>query len=77
MQQVHTQAKKEEKTNKAPQPTPELKKQQDQMSTQQNPTGWAGVHYQYLQIEDTKDWILLDNESIVTIFCNPNMVSNI
>jgi hypothetical protein len=73
VQQTYTQAKKEKKTNKSPQPPPEPKKQQEQ----QNPTGWAGVHHQYLQMEDMKDWILLDNESTVTIFCNPNMVNNI
>ena len=30
-----------------------------------------------ITMEDMKDWILLDNESTVTIFCNPNMVSDI
>ena len=72
VQQNHTQTKKEEK-QKQVQPTPELKKPQEP----QNPSGWAGVHHQYLQCEDMKDWILLDNESTVTIFCNPNMVSDI
>ena len=72
VQQTHTQAKKEEKPKPA-QSTPEPKKPQES----QNPTGWAGVHHQHLQLEDMKDWILLDNESTVTIFCNSNMVSDI
>jgi hypothetical protein len=72
VQQTHTQTKKEEKPKPA-QPTPEPKKPQEP----QNPTGWAGVHHQYLQLKDMKDWILLDYESTVTIFCNPNMVNDI
>ena len=50
VQQTHAQAKKEEKPKPAQQ-TLEPKKQQEQ----QNLTGWAGVHHQYLQLEDMKD----------------------
>jgi hypothetical protein len=39
--------------------------------------GWAGAHIQFFQNLDMKDWILLDNQSSVTIFCNPAMVQNI
>jgi hypothetical protein len=37
--------------------------------------GWSGVHHQLYQHQDRmNEWILLDNKSTVTIFCNPNMV---
>jgi hypothetical protein len=40
--------------------------------------GWSGVHHQLYQQQDRmNEWILLDNESTITIFCNPNMVRNI
>ena len=39
--------------------------------------GWAGAHIQFFQNLDMRDWILLDNQSSVTIFCNPDMVQNI
>ena len=39
--------------------------------------GWAGLHHQLYQQENMKKWILLDNESTVTVFCNPGMVKNI
>jgi hypothetical protein len=35
------------------------------------------VHYQLYQAEDMRNWILLNNKLTVTIFCNPNLVSNI
>ena len=59
-----------------------------QTSTQRSPStaeatanqaGWAGAHVelQFYQASEMRDWILLDNQSSVTIFCNPNMVRNI
>jgi hypothetical protein len=39
--------------------------------------GWAGAHVQFFQNLDMKDWILLDNQSSATVFCNPAMVQNI
>jgi hypothetical protein len=38
--------------------------------------GWTGVNYNFHQDQDMKNWILLDNELLTTIFCNPNMVSD-
>jgi hypothetical protein len=39
--------------------------------------GWTRAHIQFYQATAMCNWILLDNQSTVTIFCNPNMVSNI
>ena len=46
-------------------------------TTQNESEGWAGMHHQLYQQENMKEWILLDNESTVTIFCNPDMVEDI
>jgi hypothetical protein len=35
------------------------------------------VYHQLYQAEDMKNWILLENETTVTIFCYSNLVSNI
>ena len=43
-------------------------------------TGWAGAHIElqfHQQAEDMRDWILLDNQSSVTIFCNRDLVHNV
>jgi hypothetical protein len=43
-------------------------------------TGWAEAHINMLfqqHHEDMRWWILLDNQSSVSLFCNPNLVSNI
>ena len=43
-------------------------------------SGWAGAHIQlqfHQQAFLMRDWILLDNQSSVTVFCNKDMVSNI
>jgi hypothetical protein len=40
--------------------------------------GWSGVHHQLYQQQDCMNkWILLNNKSTVTIFCNPDMVQDI
>ena len=41
-------------------------------------SGWAGAHIQlqfHQQAFQMRDWILLDNQSSVTVFCNKDMVS--
>jgi hypothetical protein len=40
-------------------------------------TGWTGACIQFYQATAMCNWILLDNQSTVMIFCNPKMVSNI
>ena len=39
--------------------------------------GWAGAHINFYQAGMMRNWILLDNQSNTTIFCNRDMVSNI
>jgi hypothetical protein len=41
--------------------------------------GWSGAHIQLqlYQAGEMKEWIFLDNESTVNLFCNPNLVENI
>ncbi|KAL7577185.1 hypothetical protein ACA910_003520 [Epithemia clementina (nom. ined.)] len=39
--------------------------------------GWAGVHNNMYQSMNMKDWILLDNQSTVSIFCNEQLVHDI
>ena len=75
-QQSHAQASKA--AGKAPDSTKAHdNNQNERSSTHQVSEGWAGVHYQLYQQDTMKDWILLDNESTVTIFCNPDLVSDI
>ena len=42
-----------------------------------NASQWAGVHLGFYQASAMRTCILLDNESSATIFCNPDMVTNI
>jgi hypothetical protein len=45
-----------------------------------NEMRWAGTHIasQFHQhTHEVKDWILIDNQSSVTIFCNNDMVENL
>jgi hypothetical protein len=72
-QQSHTQTgKTETKVSKS------TKQNAKPQSTLNKSEGWSGVHHQLYQQQDCMNkWILLDNESTVTIFCNPNMVRNI
>ena len=75
-QQSHAQASKA--AGKAPDSTKAHdNNQNERTSTHQVSEGWAGVHYQLYQQDTMKDWILLHNQSTVTIFCNPDLVSDI
>ncbi|KAL7581337.1 hypothetical protein ACA910_006095 [Epithemia clementina (nom. ined.)] len=40
-------------------------------------SGWAGVHINMYQSSNMKDWILLDNQSTVSIFGNEKLVYDI
>jgi hypothetical protein len=42
-----------------------------------NASQWAGVHLGFYQASAMRTCILLDHESSATIFCNPDMVTNI
>jgi hypothetical protein len=75
--QSYAQASKQQPKKTEQQSTPSALTNNQQPAQQQNNTGWAEVHHQLYQAEDMKNWILLDNKSTVTIFCNPNLVNNI
>jgi hypothetical protein len=46
-------------------------------NNQTHQTGWSGAHVQFYQASKMRQWILLDNQSTVILFCNPNLVENI
>jgi hypothetical protein len=50
-------------------------------SSSSSTVGWAGAHievnFQQFNPNEMREWILLDNQSSVTVFCNPNLVQNI
>jgi hypothetical protein len=48
-----------------------------QVQGSNNASQWAGVHLGFYQASTRWTCILLDNESSTTIFCNPDMVTNI
>ncbi|KAL7571234.1 hypothetical protein ACA910_008892 [Epithemia clementina (nom. ined.)] len=80
-------AKKEQSHNQSGPPS-QINEQQ-QISAQQSQAGsltttenkstqgWAGVHITMYQSMNMKDWILLDNQSTVSIFCNEQLVHDI
>eukprot|EP00978_Attheya_sp_CCMP212_P043295 scaffold280010_cov47-Attheya_sp.AAC.1 len=45
---------------------------------QERTVGWAGAHIDlpFFQADELRSWILLDNESSITFFCNKKYVSN-
>jgi hypothetical protein len=47
--------------------------------TSRTATRWAGAHirFDFAQTYDMQDWILLDNQSSVTVFSNKELVENI
>jgi hypothetical protein len=75
-QQSHVQANKKEKSNNSKSSNLTQNTKED-TKNKEHQTGWAGVHFQLYQAHKMRNWILLNNESTVTIFCNPNMVTNI
>lgn len=50
-------------------------------SSSSSTTGWAGAHievqFQQFDPYEMRNWILLDNQSSVSVFCNRNLVQNI
>ncbi|KAI2510062.1 Reverse transcriptase (RNA-dependent DNA polymerase) [Fragilaria crotonensis] len=50
-------------------------------SSSSSVTGWAGAHielqFQQFDAHEMRDWILLDNQSSVSVFCNKELVQNI
>jgi hypothetical protein len=45
--------------------------------TSRSKTGWAGAYIGFAQSCAMQDWILLDNQSSVTVFSNKELVENI
>ena len=43
----------------------------------QNSSGWSGAHIQFYQAETMREWILLDNQSSTTVFCNRDLVEKV
>ena len=50
-------------------------------SSNSSTTGWAGAHielqFQQFEAHEMRNWILLDNQSSVSVFCNKDLVQNI
>jgi hypothetical protein len=50
-------------------------------SSNSSTAGWAGVHielqFQQFEAHEMRNWILLDNQSSVSVFCNRDLVQNI
>jgi hypothetical protein len=46
-------------------------------SQQSSSEGWSGAQLQFYQAEEMKKWIMLDNGSTFSLFCNPDLVENI
>ena len=61
-----------------PTSTPSTDQTQSSESTRTS-NGWAGTHIQYgfAQVDTMQKWILLDNQSSVTVFSNKDLVTNI
>jgi hypothetical protein len=57
------------KQQRSPAPTQE--------KTETTPRGWSGAHVQVYQAKEMKNWIILDNGSTVSLFCNPDLVENV
>ena len=75
-EQSHAQAGKSETETFDPSSSKKSNTNQEKTDHQKKHE-WNGVHYQLYQSRNIKEWILLDNESTVTIFCNPNLVEGI
>jgi hypothetical protein len=57
----------------------EAKTTDDNESKTASSTGWSGaqIDFQFYQADVMREWILLDNQSTASIFCNSDMVENI
>ncbi len=78
VQQGHAQMQAATDTSSVTNPTSSnLLQTQQGGKNQQLGAGWAGMHIQFHQamLNDMKNWILLDNQSSDTIFCNPEYVA--
>ena len=43
----------------------------------QQQEGWSGAQIQFYDADEMKEYIILDNGSTVSLFCNPDLVENI
>jgi hypothetical protein len=49
----------------------------DQESESKSSPGWSGARVKFYQASEMRKWILLDNGSMVDLFCYPDLVENI
>lgn len=77
--QSHAQAKASSDASSVTQPSVNNNTPPSSMSS--SVTGWAGAHielqFQQFNANQMRDWILLDNQSSVSVFCNRHLVENI
>jgi Reverse transcriptase (RNA-dependent DNA polymerase) len=58
-------------------PPADIQNNANSNSSTSSKEGWSGAHVQFYQATEMRNWILLDNQSTVSLFCNPDLVTDI